>query len=85
MLKKPIPIKLSAAANDAVQKQLGVQVAQKAAPKSTDPINFPVFEVQTGKKVLIYVPNHVVDGPDGPELRMDKPLIHAVQDGKRFL
>lgn len=84
MLRKPIPIKLSAEANEIIQSQLNVQTVSKATPKSTDPINFPVFDIPTGKKVLIYVPNHVVEGNDGPELRMDKPLIHAVQDGKRF-
>lgn len=85
MLKKPVPIKLSQEANESIQKQLGVQTEEKTAPKSTDPKHFPVFEVVPGKKVLIYVPNHVVDGENGPELRMDKPLIHTVIDGKRFL
>lgn len=85
MLKKPIPIKLSQEANDSVQKQLGVQVVMKSSPKSTDPKHFPVFEVQPGKKVLVYVPNHVVEGEDGPELRMDKPIIHTVLDGERYL
>ena len=85
MLKKPKPIVLSEKANQAIQGQLNVQSQSKATPKSTDPKNFPVFEVPTNKKVLIYVPNHLVEGPDGEELRMDKPLIHSVQDGKRFL
>lgn len=85
MIKKPIPIKLSSDANEKIQSQLNVQSTSRAVPKSTDPKNFPVFDIPTGKKVLIYVPNHVIDGADGPELRMDKPLIHAVQDGKRFV
>lgn len=85
MIRKPTPIKLSAQVAESVQSQLNVQTPIKSAPKSADPINFPVFDIPTGKKVLIYVPNHVVEGENGPELRMDKPLIHAVQDGKRFM
>lgn len=85
MLRKPTPIKLSTTANEAIQSQLNVQTTVRATPKSTDPINFPVFDIPTGKRVMVYVPNHVVDGENGPELRMDKPLIHTVQDGKRYL
>lgn len=84
-IRRPEPIKLTGAAAKSVQSQLGVQNTSRVAPKSTDP-NFPVFEVPLNKRVLIYVPNHVVDDENGePTLRMDKPLIHAVQDGKRFL
>lgn len=84
-IRRPEPIKLSGVASQTVQNQLGVQTTSRVAPKSTDP-NFPVFEVPLNKRVLVYVPNHVVDDENGePTLRMDKPLIHAVQDGKRFL
>lgn len=84
-MMKMTPVKLSAETNQAVQKQLGVQEVQKAAPKSADPANFPVFEVPVNKKVLIYVPNHVVADANGADaLRMDKPLIHSITDGKRF-
>lgn len=82
MIKKMTPIKKVSAA---VQQQLGVQEVQKAAPKSTDPINFPVFEVPVNSKLLVYVPNHTVVAPDGSQaLRMDMPLIHSVTDGTRF-
>lgn len=85
MITKMTPVKLSAETNSSVQKQLGVQEVQKAAPKSADPTNFPVFEVPVNKKVLIYVPNHVTTDSNGVEnLRMDKPLIHSITDGKRF-
>lgn len=68
-----------------IEKQLGVQEPPKAAPKSEDPVNFPVWEIPVNKKVLIYVPNHVVVDSKGVEsLRMDMPLIHPVTDGKRF-
>lgn len=83
--RKLKPVVFSAEENAEIQKQLGVQEVQKAAPKSTDPVNFPVWEILVNKKALIYVPNHVIVAEDGVEhLRMDKPLIHHVTDGKRF-
>ena len=82
---RPTPIKLSDEARQVVSGQLNQQIVQRSAPKSLDPKNFPVFEIPVNKKVLIYVPNHVVDGPEGEELLMDKPLIHPVREGKRFL
>lgn len=82
MIKKMTPIKNVSAK---VQEQLNVQDVPKAAPKSTDPVNFPVFEVPVNQKLLVYVPKHTVTGPDGVErLRMDAPLIHSITDGKRF-
>lgn len=84
MVKKLTPMKMSVAVQESIRSQLNTQVVQKTAPKSADPINYPVFDIPTGKKVLIYVPNHVVEGENGPELRMDKPLLHAVVDGKRY-
>lgn len=83
--RKLKPVVFTAEENAKIQKQLGVQEVQKAAPKSTDPVNFPVWEILVGKKALIYVPNHVVVDDNGVEhLRMDNPLIHYVTDGKRF-
>lgn len=83
--RKLKPVVFSAEENEKIQRQLGVQEVQKAAPKSTDPVNFPVWEVLVGKKALIYVPNHVIVDESGVEhLRMDNPLIHYVTDGKRF-
>lgn len=82
MIKKMTPIKNVSA--DTI-KQIGIQELPKAAPKSTDPVNFPVFEVPVNKKVLIYVPNHTYMDKDGvQQLVMDKPLIHSITDGKRF-
>lgn len=82
MIKKMTPIKSVSAT---VIEQLGVQDVPKAAPKSTDPVNFPVFEIPINRKILVYVPNHTVTGPEGVQrLRMDMPLIHPVTDGKRF-
>lgn len=84
MLKKPTPIKLSEVVRTAVSEQLNKQTVS-APSKSTDPVNFPVFEVPVNKKVLIYVPNHVVTDANGcEELKMDKPLIHSIKEGKRY-
>lgn len=82
-MRKPMPIKLTGVTQEALRGQLNVQTIQKSN-KSADPKNFPVFDIPVEKKVLIYVPNHVVEGEYGPELRMDKPLIHTIQDGKRY-
>lgn len=69
----------------AFQQEMTNQTESRSIPKSTDPKNFPVYDFPTNAKDLIYVPNHVVLNADGvPELRMDKPLIHAVTQGKRF-
>lgn len=83
MLRKPKPIKLSDEVKQAINDKLNNQQIQKVS-KSLDPVNFPVFEVPTGKKVLIYVPNHTVDTENGKELAMDKPLIHPVQEGNSY-
>lgn len=85
MIGKMKPITITAEANATLQKQLGVQEVARSAPKSTDPINYPVFSTLLNKKALIYVPNHVVKDAQGKEvLRADRPLIHPVTDGKRF-
>lgn len=83
-MRKPVPLKLTADMQNSISAQLNVQEERRTAPKSLDK-DFPVFEIPVNKKVLIYVPNHVVEGEKGPELRMDKPLIHTILDGKRFL
>lgn len=86
MIKRMTPVKLSNSSKQAVQKQLGTQEIIRATPKSTDPKHFPVFTVPTNEKRLIYVPAHITVLEDGTEeLRMDKPLIHSIIDGNRFL
>ena len=85
-LKKLSPRKFTQQQEQAIQSQAAVQEISKAAPKSLDPVNFPVFEVPVNKKVLVYVPNHTIVDVNGVvQLRMDKPLVHSVQDGRRFL
>lgn len=69
----------------AVKVESGNQTVENITPKSTDPENYPVFEVPVNSKVLIYVPNHTEVNEEGTEeLRMDRPLIHTIIDGKRF-
>lgn len=69
---------------EAVKVEAKSQPTDFTVPKSTDPENFPVFDIPVNSKVLVYVPNHteIVDGVE--ELRMDKPLLHTMIDGKRF-
>lgn len=85
MLKKLKAKEFTADQMSALQESAEKQEISRRAPKSTDPVNFPVFDIPVGKKVMVYVPNHTVADGDKVELRMDKPLIHAVQDGNRFL
>lgn len=71
---------------DAIKVESATQTTDTVVQKSADPENFPVFEIPVNAKVLVYVPNHTVVDPETgvEELRMDKPLIHTVIDGKRF-
>lgn len=69
----------------AIAEQAAQQRFYTAVPKSEDPENFPVFGLSE-ENVLVYVPNHVVVNEDGlEELRMDKPFLYSVQDGKQYL
>lgn len=45
--------------------------------------NYPVFDIPVNSKLLVYVPNHTVDLPDGStSLRMDKFAAHSTRAGK---
>lgn len=81
-MKKLTPIALGEEESKELQEQLGVQEISTGTPKSADPQNFPVFSIPVGKKVLVYVPNHVVLDSDGVErLRMDQALHPQHQSG----
>jgi len=83
-MKKLTPIKVSVEDTN-LNSQLGVQVIERTAPLSRDPENYPVFKTPVNKKVLIYVPNHIVQDKEGKDiLRMDTPFIHIVQNKNRF-
>lgn len=56
-----------------------------SSPKTYD-VNYPLFEVQVGKKVLVYIPNHLVQLEDGTEvLRADRFAAHTAKKGRAFL
>lgn len=79
-------IKFEEKDREKISSQLSSQEPQQGVPRSTDPINYPVFPIPVGKKVLVYVPNHVVPDEEGKLcLRMDNPLIHSVTIGKRYM
>lgn len=85
MIRRMKPVSASADVMKKIQTQLNAQTIERSAPKSTDPKNFPVFSIPAGQKILVYVPNHVVELEDGThQLRMDMPILHPVQDGNRF-
>lgn len=84
-MRKLAPMILSAEDSAEINKQLNTQEVSKAQPKSADPVNYPVFDTPVNKKVLIYVPNHVVQDAEGVDrLRMDKPLLHSMTIGKKY-
>lgn len=84
MLKRPAPKKLSEAAQAAVTSASAQQTGKSVRIKSYDP-NFPVFDVPINQKVLVYIPNHTIMGPDGAMmLRMDKFAAHPVIDGRSY-
>lgn len=69
----------------ALQVESMAQTTEYTVEKTTDPENFPVFKIPVNKKVLVYVPNHVVQLDDDMVwLRMDMPIIHTVKDGRAF-
>lgn len=83
-LRKPTPKAISAEAAEAITQAYAAQTAEKRAQKTYDP-NYPVFDVPICQKILVYIPNHTVTGPDGStELRMDKFYAHPILDGRSF-
>jgi hypothetical protein len=83
MIKRMKPISMPAGSN--LTAQLGNQTIDRSIPKSHDPKNFPVFSIPLGGKVLVYVPNHTVVDADGNQiLRADRPILHAINDGRSF-
>lgn len=71
---------------EAVRVEAATQSIGNVVQKSSDPEHFPVFEIPVNAKVLIYVPNHTVVDQNTmlEDLRMDRPLLHSVSEGKRF-
>jgi len=85
MLGKMKPKVFTAEQLNAIKVEAVQQSVDVVVQKSTDPVNFPVFEIPVNAKVFIYVPNHIiVDEAGNEELVMDKPLIHTVINGKRY-
>lgn len=84
MLKKMKPKTFTEEQLKVIQVESAKQTINQSTPKSADPDNFPVFDIPINTRVLVYVPNCIVEEDGVEELRMDKPLIHMVMDGKRF-
>lgn len=84
-IKKPTPKTLSADVAQSVMMASANQDVSSSRVTSWDPQNFPVFDVPVNTKVLIYIPNHQVQQPDGSMgLRMDKFPAHPIIDGRTF-
>lgn len=84
MLKRPAPKKLSEAAQTAITQASAQQTGKAVRIKSYDS-DYPVFDVPVNQKLLIYIPNHTIQNPDGTiGLRMDKFAAHPVIDGRSY-
>lgn len=81
---KSVPFE-SAEAFNRVSASSQTQTGQNKTPRSSDPINYPVFETPVNKKLLVYVPNHVEVDELGERLRCDRGAFHAVKSGRSFL
>lgn len=78
-ITRPKPRNFDLADLEQVTKQTVVQEVSSSIQRSTDPENFPVFEILPGEKVLAYVPNHTVTDEEGEvALRMDAPFFHSL-------
>lgn len=84
MLKRPAPKKLSEEAQAAITSASALQTGKPVRLKSYD-ADFPVFDTPVNQKILVYIPNHTVQSPDGTiDLRMDKFAAHPVIDGRTY-
>lgn len=83
-LKKPTPKKLSEVAQQTITSASAEQTGHAVRVKSYDK-DYPVFDIPVNQKLLVYIPNHVVQSPDGSlGLRMDKFAAHPVIDGRSY-
>ena len=77
------PIKLSEEQFNQLASASQTQVVGRQ-PKTTDP-NFPLFDIPVNDKVMIYVPNFVVQNADGSvDIQKDRFPAHTVRDGKSY-
>lgn len=84
MLKRPAPKQLPKEEVDQILKTGQELTAQTGIVKTYDD-KFPVFDIPSGNKVLVYIPNHtVVTGEGVTALRSDRFLAHSCKDGKSF-
>lgn len=84
MLKRPEKKNFSTAEVESILTASREQTGKAQAIKSYDK-DFPVFEVPINDKVLAYIPNHVIQNPDGTvTLRTDKFGAHPYQIGREF-
>ena len=84
-IRRPQAKKLSVEAANLVTMSSAMQDTSRSRQASYDPQKYPVFEVPVNEKVLVYVPNHTVQMPDGSVgLRMDRFAAHPVIEGRSF-
>ena len=84
MLKRPVKKELSVEEQQSVLSASRGQTGKASVIKSYDP-EYPVFEVPVNQKVLVYIPNHVIQSEDGSvDIRADKFAAHPYQMGREY-
>lgn len=84
MLKRPTPKQLPKEEVEQILQTGQELTAQTGIVKTYDE-HFPVFDIPSGNKVLVYVPNHTVISPEGnTTLRCDRFLAHSCRHGKAY-
>ena len=85
MLRRPAQKTFTAEVSAQITSAASQSTGQAKRVMSYDPQNYPVFEVPVSQKLLVYIPNHVVEAPDGSlSLRMDKFPAHPVREGNQY-
>lgn len=84
MLARPKKKELSPEQRASITAASSKQTGSMTSPKTYDP-NYPLFSNPVNDKVLIYIPNHVVQLEDGSfGLRWDKFASHQCRIGKAY-
>lgn len=84
MLKRPAKKELTVEQQASILNASREQTGKAQVIKSYDS-DYPVFEVPVNQKLLVYIPNHVIQNPDGSiDIRADKFAAHPYQTGREF-
>lgn len=84
MLARPKKRDLTPEQRASITQASAKQTGSMMSPKTYDP-NYPLFSNPVNDKVLVYIPNHIVQESDGSvHLRWDKFASHQCRIGKAY-